>query len=76
MSFTVSKEWIISIFSGLLFFFIAAPFTYQVTGFLTSWNTSSKSGCPNYFGLILHAIVFAILVRISMAIPFQSMILK
>ena len=44
---------------------------YNLTNFVTElvgWETSSY-GCPNTGGLILHAIVFGLLVRLLMFIP-------
>lgn len=67
---TEGQKWMISFWSGLLFFIISSPFAYIFTraffekiGFQTSIN-----GCPLFIGLIIHAIVFAILIRVMMII--------
>lgn len=68
---TESQKWIVGIYCGLLFLLISSPFMYTITEKLTSlvgWNTS-KNGCPNIGGLILHTIVFILLVRVIMLIP-------
>lgn len=58
--------------TSLVFFIIASPFMYSLTQKVTSaigFNTGS-GGCPNYYGLILHVVVFAILLRLIMLINF------
>lgn len=65
------QKWMISLYCVLLFLIIASPFMYKLTNSLTKlvgWETS-VDGCPNFGGLILHAIVFGLLVRILMLIP-------
>lgn len=63
------QKLIASAMAGLLFLVIASPFAYQlVSGIvqcLTGMSTASK-GCPTLAGLILHAVVFAILARVLM----------
>ena len=71
---TEKQKWLISLYSGLLFLVVASPLVYLITGGLTRFlgmDTSTK-GCPNWKGLALHAIVFAILVRVMMMIPAVS----
>ena len=66
-----SQKWMISFWSALLFLLIASPFMYRLTNKITSlvgFETSSN-GCPNIYGLILHTLVFALLVRLMMVIP-------
>ena len=66
-----AQKWIIGLYCGLLFLLIASPFMYKLTNKLTKlvgW-TSSVNGCPNIGGLILHAVVFVILIRVIMLIP-------
>jgi hypothetical protein len=55
----------------LLFLLIGSPFVYRLTGKLTEaiGFVSSNNGCPNIYGLILHAVVFGLLVRAVMLIP-------
>lgn len=64
-------KWLISLFSAIAFLLIAAPFTYRFTGSIFSQLgvTIQKDGCPNIWGLIIHAILFALIVRIMMFIP-------
>lgn len=55
---------------SLYILIVAAPPVYKFTNSITStmdWITSSN-GCPNLGGLIIHAIVLAILVRLVMYI--------
>jgi hypothetical protein len=47
---------------------------YRLTNSLTQmmgWE-SSVDGCPNVGGLVLHAVVFGLLVRVLMLIPLPS----
>ena len=65
------QKWIVILYCVLLFLIISSPFMYNLTNFVTElvgWETSSY-GCPNTGGLILHAIVFGLLVRLLMFIP-------
>ena len=66
-----TDKWIISLFSALLFILIASPFMFKVTGsiFSAMGLTIQHDGCPNLIGIIIHSIVFAILIRLSMLIP-------
>jgi len=68
---TERQKWMISIWSALLFLLISSPFMYNVTNSLTSTIgfLTSSNGCPNIHGLVLHAVVFAILIRVLMLIP-------
>ena len=68
---TELNKWTISLMSALLFVLISAPFMYKLTNSLTTlvgW-TSSSNGCPNWGGLLLHAVVFAVLIRLLMLVP-------
>lgn len=66
------KKWIIGVVVGVLFFLLASPFAYEMTQKLTGTINleTSVNGCPNYKGVILHAIVFVILLRLLMFIKF------
>jgi hypothetical protein len=70
-SLTESQKWMISLMSALLFLLIAAPFTYKLTGSLFEkvGLEIEKVGCPNMTGLIIHAVVFAVLIRVMMLLP-------
>lgn len=68
---TERQKWLVSLYMLILFLIIAAPFMYRVTNGLTGlvgW-TSSSNGKPNWSGLLLHAVVFAVLVRLVMYLP-------
>lgn len=63
------KKWGISAYSAVLFLVIASPILFKLVNKLTVNLTGVSiitDGCPNMFGLILHALVFMIIVRISM----------
>lgn len=65
---TSKDKWIISLLSGLLFLLVASPFLFTVMNELTSsfGMTIAHNGCPNMGGLLIHAIVFMLLVRLLM----------
>lgn len=63
------QKWQISIFAGILFLIIAAPFTFKLVNALTSklhLTICDGNGRPNTYGLILHTIVFILAIRLSM----------
>ena len=64
------KKWLICLMAALLFILIASPFMYKCTGFIFSklTLTTEQNGCPNFIGLIIHAIIFSILIRVMMLI--------
>lgn len=68
---TESQKWVVSFMSALAFLLIASPFMYKITGSVTDavGFTTSVKGCPNVYGLVLHAIVFAVIVRLLMFVP-------
>lgn len=65
---TNSMKWWLAIFLGVLFFIIAFGGTYNLTNAI--WTSVglptylNAPGCPNVFGVFLHAIVFALLIRL------------
>lgn len=65
---TNSMKWWLAIFLGILFFIIAAPVTYNVTNCIwTSVCLPSylcAPGCPNVWGVLIHAIIFILLIRL------------
>jgi hypothetical protein len=65
------QKWMISLWSALLFLIIASPFMFKNTGWFFSkvGLKTQQGGCPNWWGLIIHAIVFALLIRVMMLIP-------
>jgi hypothetical protein len=49
----------------LLFFIIANPALFKMTRALGGW-VASPEGCPKTGGLLLHAVVFAVVTRVVM----------
>lgn len=73
-SISEANKWMISLWSGLLFFVIAAPFMFKLTGGIFSLVDLKieNDGCPNLLGIGIHSLVFAILVRVMMLIPINK----
>lgn len=70
-SLTEGEKWMISLWSGLLFLIIASPLAYGLLGSLFAGVFGiniEKDGCPYITALIIHAIIFAILIRVMMLI--------
>jgi hypothetical protein len=65
---TSQEKWKISAFSAVLFFIVASPFLYSLVNSITSrlGLPIANNGCPTYLGLFIHALVFMLLVRLSM----------
>ncbi len=51
-------KFLISLVSGLLFFLVASPETYQLTRQLFGKWVAGPTGCASVSGVILHAVVF------------------
>lgn len=67
--YTDRDKWIVSIISGILFLIIASPFMYSLVNGLTSsfgLLTADSRGCPLMSGLIIHAILFVLVIRLLM----------
>lgn len=65
--YTPTDKLIISFVLGLIAFFLMTPYTFALTNGLTSsfgLTISSKEGCPNLAGSILHALIFMLIVRL------------
>ena len=67
---TNEQKWMISIISGIIFYIIALPQTYDcvtspIFESLTGMSLIEK-GRPTTFGVIVHAIVFLLIVRYMM----------
>ncbi|MDB4769554.1 hypothetical protein OAG24_01175 [bacterium] len=62
--YTAKDKLIVSIMAGLLFILISSPVFYGWTNNI--FNTTSSYGCPTYFGLILHSVIFIAIVWILM----------
>jgi hypothetical protein len=57
--------WMKMLIVVLLFFIIANPALFKVTRALGGW-VASQEGCPKTGGLLLHAVVFAVVTRVIM----------
>ena len=67
--YTSRDKWVVSILAGLLFLLIASPFLYGVMNSVTTSigvSVASAGGCPNIYGLIIHAVIFMAIVRALM----------
>jgi hypothetical protein len=60
-----SQKLIATIWTTLIFLLISSQFMYKITNSI-GLQTLNKSGCPSVIGYILHSIVFAVLVFLSM----------
>lgn len=70
------KSLLITLLSVLIFVAVSLHFTYSLTNkIFSSWAypTIDDNGCPTTFGLVVHAIVFALLVFGSMFIPWDKL---
>lgn len=63
---TSSMKWWLAIVLGLLFFVVSSPLSYRLTNSI--WNglklPGGGLGSPTLIGSLLHAVVFAIIIRI------------
>lgn len=62
-------KWMISFYTALAFLVVANPLTYKLVNFICKkigFSIANDDGCPNQWGLILHAIVFFLLIRLMM----------
>lgn len=67
------EKWIISVVSGILFFFVAHPKAYslvqklvQKTPLGSRLTIANDDGCPSNPGVFVHSIVFTLLVALTM----------
>lgn len=63
---TDRSKWIISLWTGLLFVVVANPMAFKFVNSITQGlglTIASGVGCPNWKGIILHGLVFALAVR-------------
>lgn len=67
---TSMEKWYYTLITTVIFLFVTNPLTYVfvngTVGRLVGKKIASVSGCPTMFGLILHAIVFTLIVRLVM----------
>lgn len=60
-----SDKWRYSFYSAIVFLFISCPYTYIAVNKLlgTFAKVSTPTGSPTAFGLLFHAIMFALIIR-------------
>jgi hypothetical protein len=65
---TNSMKWWLALLLGFLFFLLAFGGTYNLTnGIWTGVGGQSfliAPGCPNVWGVLVHAIIFALIIRL------------
>jgi hypothetical protein len=61
-------KWRYSFYSTLAFLIISSPYTYMLVNKLLGEfvKVSSANGCPTMMGLLIHAVVFALIIRSMM----------
>jgi hypothetical protein len=77
--YTSNDKWTVSIISGLLFLLVASPFTYSLTESVTrrvGLNITDKAGCPNLAGLLIHALIYTMVLRLLMSKDENSSCMK
>jgi hypothetical protein len=62
---TSADKWRYSLYSALVFLVLSLPLTYNATSMLYK-GIRTQSGAPSYIGVVLHAIVFLLIVRLMM----------
>lgn len=60
-----AQKIVVSLWATLIFILISSRFMYGITNSI-GLKTLNKSGFPSAFGFILHAVVFAVLIYLSM----------
>ncbi len=70
--YTSSDKWVASIIAGIFFIILASPVTFKFVNTNVSQplglSTADYNGCPNLTGLIVHAVVFTLVMRLSMSL--------
>jgi hypothetical protein len=67
---TNSNKWVICFYTAVAALIIMNPYTFKIVNWITSkmgFPIANSSGCPNGYGLLLHAIVFLLLIRLFMS---------
>lgn len=62
---TSADKWRYSLYSALVFLVLSLPLTYKATSMLYG-GIRTQTGAPSYIGVVLHAIVFLLIVRLMM----------
>jgi hypothetical protein len=61
------QKWFISILSAIIFYVIASPKIYKITGKIfynfCGFRIVDRKGRPNNLGLLIHTIIFALIIR-------------
>ena len=60
-------KWWVSVLIGVLFLILSSPLAYYVTSTLTTKlgaRATSDGPGPNYAGVLFHAIIFTLIVRL------------
>jgi threonine/homoserine/homoserine lactone efflux protein len=62
------KKWKYTLITTVIFLLIANPYTYMIVQSLLGKfiKIASPSGCPTIAGLLVHAVVFTLLLRLVM----------
>tara|TARA_A100001011_G_scaffold357319_1_gene402070 strand:- start:5072 stop:5383 length:312 start_codon:yes stop_codon:yes gene_type:complete len=63
-----TDKWRYSVYSALVFLLISNPYAYILVNKLLGnfVKISSPNGCPTMTGLFIHAVVFAVIIRVMM----------
>ena len=62
-----SLKWMYSLYSAIIFFVIANPFTYKIVqSILGRFVKIANGGCATQVGVFVHSIVFMLIVRYLM----------
>ena len=63
-------KWRYTLYTTLVFLIIVNPYTYQLTqklfGPFLGKIASESNGCPTNVGILLHAVVFTLILRVMM----------
>ena len=66
---TDSDKWVYTLMTTLLFLIIVNPYTYKLVQFLLGGIVKiadARTGCPTMAGILVHAGVFTVLLRLMM----------
>jgi hypothetical protein len=76
-SLSEDQKWLVILLLVVLFYLLASPFMFKCTGSLfriinlpPGQVQPLQNGCPTLLGLALHAVLFGILIRVVMMMPF------
>jgi ABC-type Fe3+ transport system permease subunit len=72
-NFSEMKKWLVILVVALVFALVSSPMTYKLVNSLTkkvNFPISTDEGLPNYWGQLIHTIVFAVILRLLMLIKY------